>query len=36
MLAAAVGIQVRGWTPFASTFAAFLSRAYDFVRMAAI
>ena len=30
------GMQVRGWTPFASTFAAFLSRAYDFVRMAAI
>ena len=25
-----------GWRPFASTFAAFLSRAYDFVRMAAI
>ena len=36
MVAAAVGIQVRGWTPFTSTFAAFLSRAYDFVRMAAI
>ncbi len=36
MLAAAVGIQVRGYRPFASTFAAFLSRAYDFVRMAAI
>jgi transketolase len=36
MIAAAVGIQSRGWTPFASTFAAFLSRAYDFVRMAAI
>ncbi len=36
LIAAAVGIQVRGWTPFASTFAAFLSRAYDFVRMAAI
>ena len=32
--AAAVGIQVRGWVPFASTFAAFFSRAYDFVRMA--
>src|SRR5207247_3664593 len=29
-------IQVRGWIPFASTFAAFLTRAYDFVRMAAI
>jgi transketolase len=36
MLAAAVGFQVRGWNPFASTFAAFFSRAYDFVRMAAI
>jgi transketolase len=36
MVAAAVGLQVRGWTPFASTFAAFHSRAYDFVRMAAI
>jgi transketolase len=36
MVAAAVGLQVRGWKPFASTFAAFLSRAYDFVRMAAV
>jgi transketolase len=36
LIAAAVGLQVRGWKPFASTFAAFLSRAYDFVRMAAI
>jgi len=36
MVAAAVGMQVLGWKPFASTFAAFLSRAYDFVRMAAI
>jgi transketolase len=36
MVAAAVGFQVRGWVPFASTFAAFLSRAYDFIRMAAI
>jgi transketolase len=36
MVAAAVGFQVRGWTPFAATFAAFLSRAYDFVRMAVI
>jgi transketolase len=32
----AVGFQVRGWRPFAATFAAFLSRAYDFVRMAAV
>ena len=36
MAAAAVGIQVLGWKPFASTFAAFWSRAYDFIRMAAI
>ncbi|HEX2849240.1 MAG TPA: transketolase [Acidimicrobiales bacterium] len=36
LVAAAVGMQVRGWRPFASTFAAFLSRSYDFVRMAAI
>ncbi len=36
LVAAAVGLQVRGWKPFSSTFAAFLARAYDFVRMAAI
>ena len=36
MAAAAVGIQVRDWKPFASTFAAFWTRAYDFIRMAAI
>ena len=36
MVAAAVGMQVRGWRPFAATFAAFLTRAYDFVRMAAV
>jgi transketolase len=36
LVAAAVGLQVRGWKPFASSFGAFLSRAYDFVRMAAI
>jgi transketolase len=36
MLAAAVGLSVRGWNAFASTFAAFFSRAYDFIRMAAI
>jgi transketolase len=36
LVAAAVGMQVRGWRPFASTFAAFLSRAYDFIRMSAI
>jgi len=36
MVAAAVGLQTRGWKPFASTFGAFLSRAYDFVRMGAV
>ncbi len=36
MVAAAVGMQVLGWKPFVSTFAAFMSRAYDFVRMAAV
>ena len=36
MVAAAIGLQTRGWKPFASSFGAFLSRAYDFVRMAAI
>src|ERR671934_1837691 len=36
MIAAAVGVQVTGWRPFASTFSAFVSRAYDFVRMSAI
>jgi transketolase len=36
MLAAAVGLSAREWNPFASTFAAFFSRAYDFIRMAAI
>jgi transketolase len=36
MVAAAVGLSVRHWRPFASAFAAFLSRAYDFIRMAAV
>jgi transketolase len=36
MLGAAVGMQVLGKVPFAATFGAFLSRAHDFVRMAAI
>ncbi|MDP8943009.1 MAG: transketolase [Actinomycetota bacterium] len=36
MAATCVGLQVRGWVPFASTFACFLTRAYDFIRMAAI
>jgi transketolase len=33
---AAVGLARRGFNPFISTFACFLTRAYDFVRMAAI
>jgi transketolase len=36
MVAAATGLAVRGYRPFASTFAAFLTRAHDFIRMAAI
>jgi len=36
MVAAAVGMQVVDLVPFASTFAAFFTRAYDFVRMAAV
>jgi transketolase len=36
MAAAATGLAVRGYRPFASTFAAFLTRAYDFIRMASI
>jgi len=36
MVAAAVGMSVRGYRPFASTFAAFFTRAYDFIRMAAV
>ena len=36
LVATAVGMSVRHYIPFASTFAAFFSRAYDFIRMAAI
>src|SRR5437764_10567790 len=36
LIAAAVGMSVRHKIPFASTFAAFFTRAYDFIRMAAI
>jgi transketolase len=36
MLATAVGLNVRGFRPYAATFAAFLTRAHDFIRMAAI
>jgi transketolase len=36
MVGAAVGFQALGKDPFAATFGAFFTRAYDFVRMAAI
>jgi transketolase len=36
MVAAAIGLQARRRIPFASTFAAFWTRAHDFIRMAAI
>jgi transketolase len=36
LVASTVGLSVRHYIPFASTFAAFLTRAYDFIRMAAI
>ena len=36
MLGAAMGLASRGAIPFPSTFAAFLTRAYDFIRMAAV
>jgi len=36
LVAAAVGFSARGYRPFASTFAAFFTRAYDFIRMAGI
>lgn len=36
LIAAATGLWARGYKPFASTFAAFLTRAHDFVRMGAI
>ena len=36
MIAMAVGLQTLGYVPFASTFGAFLPRAHDFVRMAAV
>ena len=34
MVGAALGMSTEGKIPFASTFAAFLSRAFDFIRMA--
>ena len=36
MVALSVGLAAQGYVPFAATFACFLSRAYDQVRMAAV
>ena len=36
MVGTAVGLAARGWTVYTSTFASFTTRAFDFVRMAAI
>jgi transketolase len=36
MVGAAVGLSASRYIPFAATFACFLTRAYDFIRMAAI
>jgi transketolase len=36
LVAAATGLSVRHYRAFASTFAAFLTRAYDFIRMGAV
>ena len=36
MVGAAAGLAACGKIPFAATFACFLSRAYDFIRMAAV
>jgi transketolase len=35
MVGAGLGVAAEGYVPFASSFAAFLTRAYDFIRMAA-
>jgi len=36
MLGTAMGLQALGKTPFPATFGAFMTRAYDFIRMAAV
>ena len=36
MAGMATGLSLRGWIPYLSTFAAFLTRAHDFLRMAAV
>src|SRR3989338_6756319 len=36
MIGIALGLSKKGFKPFASTFAAFLTRAYDQIRMSAL
>jgi transketolase len=36
LVGAAVGVAACGWRPYAATFAAFLTRAHDFLRMASV
>ncbi|HEY5385584.1 MAG TPA: transketolase C-terminal domain-containing protein [Acidimicrobiales bacterium] len=36
LVASATGLAVRGYRPFATTFAVFFARAFDFIRMAGI
>lgn len=36
LIATAVGLSVRGYVPFGASFAAFLTRAHDFIRMASV
>jgi transketolase len=36
MIGVSIGLALRGKIPFASSFACFLSRAYDFIRMAGV
>ncbi|WP_256106027.1 transketolase [Streptomyces sp. ODS05-4] len=36
LVASAVGLQTRGYLPYACSFAAFLTRAHDFLRMATV
>jgi transketolase len=36
MMSVAIGLQTTGWRPFAATFAAFVSRAHDVLRMATV
>jgi len=36
MIGMAIGLTKRGWIPFASTFGAFMTRAFDQIRMAGV